>query len=201
VHVSTDYVFGGGAGRPREPDDAPTPATVYGASKLAGEIAVQAATERSVVVRTAWVLSPHRANFLKTMLRLATERDEISVVDDQRGSPTAAGDLAKGLQRILLRLMADEAAPSGVHHFVNEGEASWAELAAAIMQEAAALGLPSARIRPISTADYPTPAKRPLDSRLSTHTLEQAFGITPRPWRESVRSILQVLAGRPARES
>ena len=199
VHVSTDYVFGFGVGRLRLPADEPAPTTVYGASKLAGEIAVRAACNRSVIVRTAWLVSPFGSNFLKTMLRLASERDEISVVADQRGCPTAAGDLAAVLQRIVLRLMEEPSAPTGTYHFVNEGEATWAELAAFIMAEAGRAGLPTARIKPVTSAEYPARAARPSDSRLSTETLLGEYGLSNRPWREAVSAIIHQIANNQSR--
>ena len=134
VHVSTDYVFAGDKPEPYAEDDPVGPLGVYGASKEGGEQAVRTANPRHVILRTAWVVSPHRANFLKTMLRLGAEREELRVVADQHGCPTFAADLAAAIRTILLRLMADRGAPTGTFHFVNEGEASWAEFAAAIME-------------------------------------------------------------------
>ena len=194
IHVSTDYVFGGAAGRPRETGDEPAPTSVYGASKLAGEIAVRAATNRAVILRTAWVVSQFRSNFLKTMLNLAARMDEIGVVADQVGSPTAAGDIADALQTIVLRMMDDAAAPTGTYHFVNDGEASWADFASAIMEEAAVAGLPAARIRGVTSAEYPTRVTRPADSRLSTTSLRRDYGIAPRHWRDAARDVIGQVA-------
>jgi dTDP-4-dehydrorhamnose reductase len=194
VHVSTDYVFSGDGSGFRSEDGPVAPTSVYGASKLAGEIAVLAATDRAAIVRSAWIISPHRSNFLKTMLRLAGERDEISVVDDQRGCPTVAADLAHALQVIVLRLLDDPGAPTGIFHFVNSGEASWAELAEVIMHEAQANGLPAAKIVPVPSSAYPTKVARPADSRLSTERLNRDYGIRPRPWQEAVTATVREVA-------
>jgi dTDP-4-dehydrorhamnose reductase len=189
VHLSTDYVFAGNKPDPYVEDDPVGPLGVYGASKEGGEQAVRTANPRHVILRTAWVVSPHRANFLKTMLRLGAEREELRVVADQHGCPTFAADLAAAIRTILLRLMADRGAPTGTFHFVNEGEASWAEFAAEIM---AASGR-AARVVPITTAEYPTPARRPANSRLSTEKLRRDWGIAPPPWRASLAAALAEL--------
>lgn len=193
LHVSTDYVFGRGSVGFRSEDDPVGPTSVYGASKLAGEIAVQAATDRAVILRTAWVVSRHRSNFLKTMLELASQQPEIRVVDDQRGCPTAAEDIARMLQSATTRLLSDPDAPTGVFHFVNQGEASWAELAAAIMEEAKQVGLPYAKIVPVTTAEFPTKVRRPEDSRLATDRLARLYHVQPRPWREAINQIVREL--------
>ena len=191
VHVSTDYVFAGTLDRPYAEDDATGPQSIYGVSKLAGEMAVRAANPRSVILRTAWVLSAHRGNFLKTMLRLAAERTELSVVADQIGCPTAAADLADALQTIALRLIEDAAAPTGTYHFVNAGAASWHQLACAIIGQASATGRPSPVVHPIATTDYPTRARRPANSRLGTARLARDYRIEPRPWQHAVADIVR----------
>lgn len=193
VHLSTDYVFGPGDGFRTEKDPV-GPTSTYGASKLAGEIAVQAAMERFVILRTAWVVSAHRSNFLKTMLELAARQPEIRVVSDQRGCPTAARDIARAVQTIVLRLLDDTDAPTGIFHFVNEGEATWAELAAAIMDEARANGLPAATIVPVASSEYPTKVTRPADSRLSAARLASDYAIHPRPWQAATAEIIEELA-------
>ena len=194
IQVSTDYVFGVEGAGPRDEQAPIGPAGVYGASKLAGEIAAAAACDRLVILRTAWVVSPFRANFVRTMLRLATDRDQIGVVADQRGSPTGAADVAAALATIALRMIDDPAAPLGTYHFANAGEASWAELGEAVMEEARRHGLPHARIRPITTADYPTRAVRPVDSRLDIRRIARDYGISPRHWRAMVASTVAELA-------
>lgn len=190
VQVSTDYVFDGSADRPYIESDPVGPLGVYGASKLAGELAVLSGNPRSIVLRTAWVLSPHRANFLKTMLRLAESRDRLDVVGDQIGCPTSARDIASTLATITLRLMDDAETPTGVYHFVNAGETSWAGLANEIFAVSKAVGGLSAEVDTITTDQYPTSAKRPANSRLDTTKLSRDFGIKPRGWREAVAEIV-----------
>ena len=197
VHLSTDYVFAGDKPEPYREDDPVGPISVYGASKEGGEQAVRTANPRHVVLRTAWVVSPHRANFLKTMLRLGAEREELRVVADQRGCPTFAADLAGAVRTIALRLAREPDAPAGTFHFVGAGEASWADFAAAIMEGAAARGFRAARIVPITTAEYPTPARRPANSRLSTEKLRREYGIEPPPWRHSLSVALDETGGAP----
>ena len=188
LHVSTDYVFDGAKDAPYDEADAVAPLGVYGASKLAGELAVRAGNPRHLILRTAWVVSAHRANFVKTMLRLSAGHPCLRVVADQQGNPTAAADIAETLRVLTLRLLDDPAAATGTYHFVNEGDASWADLA-----EATVAGrVPVDRI---GTADYPTPARRPANSRLSTAKLTRDHGIAPRPWRAALADILAELEG------
>ncbi len=189
IHLSTDYVFSGDKPTPYVEDDPIGPLGIYGASKLAGELAVRRGNPRSVVLRTAWVLSVHGSNFLKTMRRLSATRSELNVVADQRGCPTAAGDIAAAVQIIARAHLASADAPSGIYHFVNAGEASWCDLANAIF---AMDGSPTVA-RPIPATDYPTPARRPANSRLATARITSDFGITPRPWHEAVAEIIAEL--------
>lgn len=198
VQVSTDYVFDGAAARTYVEDDPIGPLGVYGASKLAGELAVRSGNPRSVVLRTAWVLSVHRSNFLKTMLRLAADQPTLRVVEDQHGCPTAARDIADALKTITLRLIAGMDAPTGVYHFVNAGETSWAGLAREIFAVSAAAGGPSAVVQGIAAADYPTPARRPANSRLSTEKLTRDYAIAPRPWQDAVAEIVTELTAKGA---
>ena len=195
VHVSTDYVFDGRADGYYREDDPVGPIGVYGASKLEGERAVRAGQSRSVILRTAWVISPHRHNFLKTMLRIGAANPVLRVVDDQRGCPTSAADIAAALRVIALRLIEDPRAPLGIYHFVDAGEASWCELAREIFALSGAAGGPSPEVEPIATADYPTPARRPANSRLSTDKIMSDYGIVPRDWRAAVRDIVEELVG------
>ena len=197
-HLSTDYVFDGTKHGYYDESDPVAPLGVYGASKLAGEQAVQAAHRGATIVRTAWVLSPFGSNFARTMLRLGSERAELRVVDDQRGCPTSALDLADALRAMVLRQVDDSAAPTGVYHFVNAGETSWCGLARAIFVEASARGGPSPQVTAIATADYPTPAQRPASSRLSVEKLTRDYAITPRPWQVALAEIVAELV--PARE-
>ncbi len=190
VHVSTDYVFDGSKPDPYETDDAINPLGVYGASKEAGEQAVRSGNPRSVILRTAWVVSAHRQNFVKTMLRLGAERPVLRVVDDQLGCPTAAADLAEAAARIALRLAGDADAPTGTYHFVNAGHTTWCGLARAVFAFAASQGGPAPSVEAITTAEYPTPARRPANSRLATGKLTAHFGISPRPWQTAVQEII-----------
>lgn len=190
VHVSTDYVFRGDATTPYEVDAPIDPIGVYGASKAAGEFAVRLGAPRSAIVRTAWVVSARRANFVKTMLRLGAERDHLRVVADQRGAPTFAADLAEALQTIVLRMMADRAAPAGLFHFSNAGATTWRDFAAAIFEAAGARGARVPTVEGIATSDYPTPAKRPAYSVLSTARLERDYGVAPRPWAEGLPALV-----------
>lgn len=195
IHLSTDYVFDGTKTGYYSEDDPVAPLGVYGASKREGERAVQAGQSRSVILRTAWVISARRANFLKTMLRVAAGNPVVRVVDDQHGCPTSAQDIASALRVIALRLIEDLDAPLGVHHFVNRGEATWYELAREIFALSAAAGGPSAEVEAITTADYPTLAKRPVNSRLSISKITANYGIHPRDWRAALRDIIDELVG------
>lgn len=193
IQVSTDYVFDGSGDSKYNETDPVGPLSVYGASKLAGELAVRTGNPRSVVLRTAWVLSPHRTNFLKTMLRLAVDRDALRVVDDQIGSPTSAKDIAAALADITLKMLADPQAPTGVYHFVNGGSTSWAGLAREIFALSAVYGGSTAQVEGITTVEYPTPALRPSNSQLSTLKITRDYGVTPRPWQDAVAEIVAEL--------
>ena len=189
AHFSTDYVFDGTLDRPYVETDPTGPTGVYGASKLAGEQAVTAAGGPAIILRTSWVYSANGTNFIKTMLRLAGDRDEIGVVADQIGRPTWARD---GARAALLAVDALRDAPglAGVYHLSGAGDASWADLAAATFAESARRGGPTARVRPITTADYPTPARRPANSRLDCGKIETALSWRGRPWRESLAACM-----------
>ncbi|MEM9170757.1 MAG: dTDP-4-dehydrorhamnose reductase [Pseudomonadota bacterium] len=191
LHLSTDYVFDGDAGRPYREDDRTGPRSVYGASKRAGEERVAAAHAGAVIVRTAWVFSPFGGNFVKTMLRLGAGRAAVRVVDDQRGSPTYALHLADAVIAIARRLAADPAAPAGVFHLAGAGEASWADVAEAIFSQSAALGGPTADVVRIPTSDYPTPARRPANSVLDCTKVGAAFAVSMPDWREGVRECVR----------
>jgi len=197
LHLSTDYVFDGTKPGAYLEDDPVGPLGVYGASKEAGEQAVRTGNPRHIVLRTAWVVSPHGANFVKTMLRLAETRDELRVVDDQHGCPTSAGDIAAALIVIARRLIEDPAAPAGVYHFVNAGEATWCGLAREIFARAEAHGVKAPRVEAIGTVDYPTPARRPANSRLDTGKLTRDFGVSPRPWPTAIGEVVDMLLAGP----
>ena len=195
VHVSTDYVFDGRLDRPYTETDPTGPTGVYGASKLAGERGVLAAyPENSAVLRVAWVYSPFGGNFVKTMLRVAGDRDEVSVVADQLGNPTSAFDIADGVLKVLSNLVA-QATPDlrGVFHMTAHGEASWADFAEAIFVASAARGGPSAAVKHITTADYPTPATRPANSRLDCGRIARLHGVTLPDWHKGLENVISRL--------
>lgn len=198
IHVSTDYVFAGDKVGAWETNDPVGPLSVYGASKLGGELAVRTSGARHAIVRTAWLVSPHGSNFIKTMLRVGSAREVVRVVDDQFGSPTSAADLANALMAITVRLAEDADAPTGVFHFSNAGATSWAGFASEIFARSASRGGPAAMVAPITTADYPTPARRPVNSLLSHKAITAAYAITPRPWSEALDDILDELIGTSA---
>ena len=150
---------------------------------------------RHAIVRTAWVVSPHRGNFVKTTLRLAAERDALTVVDDQHGCPTSAADLAAALAVIARRLATDAAAPTGTFHCVNAGDITWRGFAEAIVAGSARRGGCAVPVKGIPTSAYPTPARRPANSRLSTDSLTAAYGVAPRPWQAALDDILDRLVG------
>lgn len=193
IHVSTDYVFAGKKPGAYRENDPVGPLGVYGASKEAGEQAVRTGNPRHVILRTAWVFSPHGANFVKTMLRLGADRPLLRVVDDQRGCPTAAADIAAALARITLRMIGDIAAPSGTYHFVGAGETTWCAFAREIFRWQAEAGLAVPEVEAISTSDYPTPARRPANSVLAVERLVEDYGIRPRPWQEALNETLAAL--------
>ena len=195
IHLSTDYVFAGDKPEPYRETDPTGPRSVYGRSKLAGEQAVRDANERSTVLRTAWVYSPYGGNFLKTMLRIGAERDVLRVVDDQNGTPTFALDIAEALLAVARRQLTQpsESDWRGVFHMVASGETSWAGFAEEIFRQSAARGGPTAVVQPIATSDYPTPAARPANSRLSTERFRTVFGHTLPEWRNGVSRCLDAL--------
>lgn len=187
--ISTDYVFDGEKGAPYREDDAVSPLGAYGRTKLTGEAAVATSGARHLIVRTSWAVSPFGQNFVRTMLRLAETRDEIGVVADQHGCPTSALALAEALLDIAPRFEGE----SGVLHLAGSGQASWAELASVALEQFGLLGGPTATVRPITTADYPTPAPRPRDTRLDCTLAESRFGVRLPPWRDSVETIVREL--------
>jgi dTDP-4-dehydrorhamnose reductase len=194
IHISTDYVFNGRKGAPYVEDDIPAPLNTYGRSKLAGEEAVRAANPRHVILRTAWVYSPCGNNFVRTILRLAQERERLTVVADQRGCPTAARDIAKASLDIALRLAAEpQRASYGTYHFAGAGEATWFEFATAVVELAANRLGRSPQVVPIRTIDYPTAAFRPADTRLNCAAILRDFGVTLRPWRNALAETLDRL--------
>ncbi|WJS84580.1 dTDP-4-dehydrorhamnose reductase [Paracoccus sp. TOH] len=188
LHISTDYVFDGSGEQPRAETDPTGPLGVYGATKLAGERGIAAAGGQWAVLRTSWVFSAHGTNFVRTMLRLAAERDELRVVADQHGGPTPAADIAAACLTMLAAMRTD-VARGGLYHFAGAPDASWAGFAREIMAQA---GL-SCRVTGISTADYPTPARRPANSRLDCAAILRDFGISRPDWRAGLAKVLQEL--------
>lgn len=203
LHVSTDYVFDGRKGSAYTEDDAPNPQTAYGRTKRAGEEAVLATYPAALIFRTAWVYSPYGQNFLKTMLRLAGEREALRVVNDQAGNPTSAHDVATALLRIARRVVGQEARASGIYHLAATGETTWFGFAQEIMRIAAELGQRSVPVAPIATAEYPTPAKRPANSRLDCAKLHRDFELRLPCWRDSLAATMKVVLtlhdGKPLR--
>lgn len=201
VHISTDYVFDGARPGAYTEDDPVGPTSAYGRSKLEGERQVAAAHPDHAILRTAWVYAADGKNFVRTMLRLAESRDEVAVVADQHGSPTYAPDLADAVIGVARNLAArpGEQALRGVFHASGTGHTTWAGFAAALFEEAARQGLPHARVRPITTAEYPTPARRPANSRLDCTRLARVHGITLPPWQGSLAACLARLAAEAGR--
>jgi dTDP-4-dehydrorhamnose reductase len=189
IHVSTDYVFDGRKSGPYTEDDATAPLGVYGASKLAGEEAVRGVLEQHVILRTSRVFSAHGNNFVKTMLRLARERDELRVVADQHGKPTAAADLADAMLRVAQRVQAGDAT-WGTFHFAGAGPTTWHGFAQAIVDEQARHTGRKPTVTPISTADFPTPTQRPGNSVLDTSRFEAAYALVPREWRVGLAEVV-----------
>ena len=194
IHLSTDYVFDGALDRPYVETDAVAPASVYGASKLEGERQVAAATPNHAIFRTAWVYSPFGNNFVKTMLRLGETRPELGVVSDQIGCPTSALDIAEAVVAASRALVSD---PSphlrGIFHLTGAGEASWADFAEHVFAVAEAQGRAPVKVNRITTADYPTPARRPANSRLLGDKLAEQYGIRLPDWRGSAEFVVKRL--------
>lgn len=195
LHISTDYVFAGDACDAYREDDPTGPTGVYGASKLAGEQALAEVNARHVILRTAWVFGAHGNNFVKTMLRLGRERESLGVVADQLGCPTSAASIAAALWRLALHYREQGSLQWGTYHFAGAPACSWYEFAQSIFAQAHELGLLSKvpLVRAITTADYPTPAKRPAYSVLACDKLREAYGIEPADWRVELDRVLREL--------
>jgi dTDP-4-dehydrorhamnose reductase len=188
VHISTDYVFEGSGDTPWQPNDMTDPQNAYGRGKLAGEIGVRESGAVYAILRTSWVVSAHGANFVKTMLRLSDTRGALNVVADQIGGPTPARDIAAACMKIAEQLI-QEPSKSGTYHFSGGPDVSWAEFATEIFAQVGRL----VSITPIPTAKYPTPAKRPLNSRMDCRSTEQVFGVTRPNWQDGLKEILKDL--------
>lgn len=196
IHVSTDYVFDGGKGAAYVEADAALPLNAYGRSKLAGERRLSAANPRHVIVRTAWLFGPFGNNFVRTILRLAQERERLSVVADQLGCPTAAHDVAKACLEIALRCAATpDRAPYGTYHFAGAEAATWFDFAAALIAAAGSRLARAPQLEPVTTAQYDSPAARPADSRLDCTAIAETFGFEPPSWRPALVETVQRLLG------
>ncbi len=198
VHYSTDYVFDGSKRQPWSEDDAPNPLSVYGASKLAGERAVESIADRYLIFRTSWVYAAEGKNFLLTMLRLGRERDELSIVDDQVGAPTTSTELAKATRTIVDGVLSGNACEpakfAGIYNMTCDGATSWFRFAQAIFARAATLpGINAPRLKPISSDAYPTPAKRPRNSVLSNQKLQARFDVRLAPWQDALDAVFEEL--------
>lgn len=192
IHLSTDYVFDGAAERAYLETDATAPLGVYGRTKLDGERRLARVAPRHVIVRTAWVYASHGKNFVKTMLRIGRERDVLTIVDDQHGSPTSAADIASALVVIAAKVAdVPQGAPDfGVFHFCGGGQTTWRGFADEIFAQARDWPYPTPEVRPINTEDFPTPAKRPANSVLDTTLIQSVFGIEIRPWQQSLADVM-----------
>lgn len=188
IHISTDYVFDGTACKPYLENDLTNPQSEYGRSKLAGEKAVLSNPD-NLILRTSWLYSAHGNNFVKTMLKLGRERDEIGVVSDQAGSPTSASDLANALLIISNQILSGKRNTGGIYHYSNEGICSWYDFAMEIMEEA---GI-NCYVKPLSSREFPTPARRPFYSVLNKSKIKETFEIEISHWRESLKSVLRIL--------
>ncbi len=191
IHLSTDYVFAGDADEPYVETDVTGPCSVYGSSKLEGERLVAQANPQHIILRTAWVYSPFGKNFVKTMLKLAETRDALSVVSDQWGNPTSAHDIADAIIQVADHLAATpDFSAYGVYHLVGTGDTNWSGFARTIFSESAKLGGPTATVTDIATADYPTKAARPANSRLSTVKFQKMFNWSAPHWQSSLRDVV-----------
>jgi dTDP-4-dehydrorhamnose reductase len=196
IHLSTDYVFGGTGEEPHGEDDATGPLGVYGQSKLAGERAVMAANPHHVILRTAWLYSPFGSNFVRTVLELASERGEIPVIADQWGNPTSALHVADGILRIARMLDGQPAAfPAGIYHLAGGGATNWSGLARQVFAVSRARGGPHAVVKDIASADYPTKARRPANSRLAMARFAATCGWVPPDWRQSTEEVVARIVG------
>ncbi len=196
LHISTDYVFSGNARAPYREEDEVAPTGVYGASKLAGEAAIQAVLDEHLILRTSWVYGVHGHNFVKTMLRLGCQRDALSVVADQYGCPTQAGSIADALLELAQRYAQNGVLAWGLYHYSGRSPCTWFDFAVEVFRQAEAKGMLATRpkVSPISTAQYPTPARRPAWSVLDCSKFETTFGIETHEWHDDLSIVLDALA-------
>lgn len=193
LHISTDYVFSGDKKGLYTELDETGPMAVYGTSKLAGEEILRQRWEKHIILRTAWVYGVHGNNFIKTMLRVGKERGALSVVNDQHGSPTNAGDIAETLLTIAAQLRAGKSDAYGTYHYTGDGVTTWHDFAAQIFSTLKDVENIEVGLTPITTADYPTPAKRPHNSALDCTKITHNFGIKPKDWRQRVDQTTRVI--------
>jgi dTDP-4-dehydrorhamnose reductase len=194
VHISTDYVFDGSKAGPYREDDPVAPIGIYGQSKAAGEAEVRRKSPEHLIVRTAWLYGVHGHNFVKTMLRLRKEKKTIKVVDDQTGCPTYAADLARAILSLADHILAGKKTRWGTYHFCGAGAVTWCGFAKAIFGIIAKFDASAAaKVIPITSAEYPTPVKRPANSVLDCSKIEEQFGIRPRPWIDSLTDMIEAL--------
>ena len=186
IHISTDFVFDGTQNRPITEDEKPKPQSVYAESKYAGELEALKG-EKNLVIRTSWLYSPYGNNFMKTMLRLGKEKEEIGVVNDQTGTPASAADLVDAILHIIQKISISKKNYGGIYHYSNEGACTWYDFASEIMRLA---GL-SCRVNPITTAEYPLPAKRPAYSVLDKSKIKSTFGLKIPGWKESLSLVFK----------
>lgn len=192
IHISSDYVFDGSKPAPYVEEDGTAPATVFGRSKLEGEQAVQGANPKHIILRTAWVFSPGGRNFVKTMLARARDNARVRVVDDQRGSPTYAPHLVGAILDLARAISKPDAkGPWGVYHAANSGTTTWRGFAEEVFTRSRELGGPAAEVEPIRSADYPTPAQRPVNSQLDCTKLEHTFGLRLPAWQDGVADCVE----------
>ncbi|ESQ81558.1 hypothetical protein AEAC466_21000 [Asticcacaulis sp. AC466] len=201
LHLSTDYVFAGDKDGVYDENDAPAPVSVYGKTKLSGEQQIAAQTDNHVILRTAWVYSPYGNNFVKTMLRLGETRDALSVVADQHGCPTYAPEIARALLAIAQQVAIDlDPTIRGTFHLTGQGATTWAAFASAIFAGAVQRGRKDVQVNPITTAEYPTPASRPTNSRLNGDKLNAIYGLQLDPWEISLADCLDNLINVPIKD-
>jgi dTDP-4-dehydrorhamnose reductase len=193
IHLSTDYVFDGHNKEPYREDDPANPTGIYGLSKWEGEMALRERLTKHLILRVSWVFGVHGNNFVKTILRLCREKDELGVVADQHGCPTAAVHIAQALLTLAARIIVGEGIPWGTYHYCGRPATTWAGFAEEIIKQARAEGMIDhpVTIRPIRTSDYPTPARRPENSVLGCGKIADAFGVSAGSWQEGLRDMLQ----------
>jgi dTDP-4-dehydrorhamnose reductase len=195
IHLSTDYIFDGCQQAPYGEDDPPNPTGIYGLSKWQGETALRQRLARHLILRVSWVFGAHGHNFVKTILRLGRERDELRVVADQHGCPTAAAHIAQTLLDLCARILGGEKIPWGTYHYSGQPATTWYGFAEEIVKQAQETGLIDhpVTVQPISTSDYPTPAARPANSVLDCSKITETFGIRPSPWQDGLRDMIRGL--------